>query len=267
MYRLLIVDGRQSVCDRIRNLLDWSGYGFTSILTALSYPEAVDIAVDLKPHIALVGLHLGDQLGYDLARQLRAAGMKTIFCILADTEDPQHMRSAMQAGVRDYLLRPVKVQPLQEFVERTIREDLHGPIPRHAAHSQDTDPVLGLAFSGLTRITSKIILYIMGNYRHSLSLTAIAESFNMSSKYMGRVFLKDTGMRFTEYLMAYRMMEARHLIVSTQEKISVIARMVGYSQLNNFYIHFKNYFGVSPSSLRHFDTEEVIEESNAQGVL
>ena len=267
MYRLLIVDSRQAVCDRIRSLLDWSTYGFTSVLTATSYPEAVDIAVDLKPHIALVSLQLGDQPGYDLARQLRAAGMKTIFCVMADTEDPRHMRSAMQCGVRDYLPCPVKAQALQEFVERTISEDLHGSLPHHTAHSQDTDPVLGLEFSRLSSTTRKIILYIMGNYRHSLSLTSIAEGFNMSGKYIGRVFLKDTGIRFTEYLMSYRMIEARHLIVSTQEKISVIARMVGYSQLNNFYIHFKNYFGVSPSSLRHFDVDGTPEETNAPGGL
>ena len=83
----------------------------------------------------------------------------------------------------------------------------------------------------------------------------------MSSKYIGRVFLRDTGLRFTEYLMAYRMLEARRLIVGTQEKISVIAGMVGYTQLNNFYIHFKNYFNASPSSLRHFDTEESSDQT------
>lgn len=72
----------------------------------------------------------------------------------------------------------------------------------------------------------------------------------MSSKYIGRVFLRDTGMKFSEYLMAYRMMEARKLVVSTTEKISNIASMVGYAQLNNFYTHFRSYFGVSPSVMR-----------------
>jgi AraC-like DNA-binding protein len=75
----------------------------------------------------------------------------------------------------------------------------------------------------------------------------------MSSKYIGRIFLKDTGMKYSEYLMAYRLLEAKRLIINTNEKISVIAGMVGYSQLNNFYTQFRNYFGVSPSSLRQFD--------------
>ena len=74
----------------------------------------------------------------------------------------------------------------------------------------------------------------------------------MSSKYIGRIFLRDTGLKFSEYLMVYRMLMARNLIVNTKEKISAIASSVGYSQLNNFYVHFKSYFNVSPSSLRRY---------------
>lgn len=260
MFRLLIADTKRTFCDKVRNMLDWQHYGFTTIATATSYSEALDVAVDLRPHIALVSLQLGDYYGYVLAQQLRSAGIQTIFCILADKDEPAHMRKAMQAGARDYIVKPLK-QGLTEFIERTITEDLHGTLPLHATIPQDTDPVLHLEYSQLSRVTCKILLYIAGNFRSSLSLTAIAEKFNMSSKYIGRVFLKDTGLRFTEYLMAYRMLEARRLIIGTQEKISVIAGMVGYTQLNNFYIHFKNYFGTSPSSLRHFDADESSENT------
>ena len=33
------------------------------------------------------------------------------------------------------------------------------------------------------------------------------------------------------------------------------------NQLNNFYIHFRNYFGVSPSSLRNFETMTELENA------
>lgn len=73
-------------------------------------------------------------------------------------------------------------------------------------------------------------------------------------------------MKYSEYLMAYRLLEAKRLIINTREKISVIAGMVGYSQLNNFYTQFRNYFGVSPSSLRHYDEIHEAEEEFA-GIL
>ena len=50
-----------------------------------------------------------------------------------------------------------------------------------------------------------------------------------------------------------QLIQARRLIENTREQISVVANMVGYSQLNNFYVHFKDYYHVSPSALRRFD--------------
>ena len=102
----------------------------------------------------------------------------------------------------------------------------------------------------------KIIMIVKSGYRQPQTLTGIAESMHMSGKYIGRIFLKDTGIKFSEYLMAYRMLEAKHRIISTNEKISVIAGLVGYSQLNNFYTHFHRYYGISPSSLRNAPQNE-----------
>ena len=123
--------------------------------------------------------------------------------------------------------------------------------------------MLHVPYTTLSRITNKIILVVKSSYRTPQTLTGIADSFHMSSKYLGRIFLKDTGIKFSEYLMAYRMLEARKLILSTQEKISVIANMVGYVQQNNFYTHFRNYFGVSPSALRNFEAPQDTDEINA----
>ena len=49
--------------------------------------------------------------------------------------------------------------------------------------------------------------------------------------------------------------------MSTREKISVIAGLVGYSQLNNFYIHFRSYFGVSPGTMRSYDPLAELEDA------
>lgn len=252
MYRLLIVDDEKDICENIKYLLDWSLYNITSILTATSYAEAVSKAVDFQPHIALLDINLGDHWGYELAEHLRSMGMQTIFCMISGYDDFNYVHKSMQATARDYLLKPIHVAELRAFIERTIVRDLHGVIPEHAASQPELDPVLQVEYSKFSKITNKIILIVKSNYRSSQSLTNIAEIFNMSSKYIGRIFLKDTGIKFSEYLTAYRMIQARRLIENTQEKISVIANMVGYSQLNNFYVHFKNYYNISPSTLRNF---------------
>ena len=253
MYRLLIADRDENNCETIRYLLDWPQYDVSSILTAASYGDAVNLTVDFQPHIALIDIDFGDHRGYELAEYLRSAGSGTVFCMMSVKEDFHALRESMRAGARDYLLKPINVKELRDFLERAIVQDLHGVLPEYTASTHGEDPVLRVEYSQLSRITNKIILMVKSNYRRNMSLTNIANMLNMSSKYIGRIFLQDTGIKFSEYLTAYRMIQARRLIESTREKISVVASMVGYSQLNNFYVHFKNYYHISPTALREID--------------
>mgnify|MGYP002071502353 FL=1 len=248
----MIVDPDRGICENIPYLLDWSQYGVSGILTANSYEEAISRAVDFQPHIALVELELGDRQGYELVRHLRETGLETVFCTMGDKEDFQWVQQSMRAGARDYLLKPLDTSELRSFLERAVVRELGGALPERPAVQTGVDPVLHTEYGKLSRITNKIILIVKSNYRRGLSLTGIAEMLNMSSKYIGRVFLQDTGMKFSAYLTAYRMIQARRLIENSQEKISVVASMVGYSQLNNFYVHFKNYFRISPGALRDY---------------
>ena len=253
MYRLLIIDDPQG-CETAKALLSWADYGFTVVMTAHSYVEGVNLALDLHPHLTLLGTSIGAYRGYELADHLRSIGLKSVFALMSEDRDPERIIEAMRSGARDFLRKPLEEAELRNFVERVVVNDLGGSLPRMDQVRQDIDPVLKVPYADLSKITNKIIMVVKSSYRHPQTLTAIAESMHMSGKYIGRIFLRDTGIKFSEYLMAYRMLEARKLIVGTQEKISVIAGMVGYVQLNNFYIHFRNYFGVSPSALRNFET-------------
>lgn len=253
MYRLLIVDDSES-CKIAKSLIDWSGYGFSVVMTAHSYMEGINLALDLHPHLTLLGAALGAYQGYELADHLRSIGLRSVFAIMSPSRDPEQILLAMRAGAKDYLTKPLDVGEMRCFVERVVINELGGELPQSDTVRMDLDPVLNVPYSKFSRITNKIIMIVKSGYRQPQTLTGIAENMQMSGKYIGRIFLKDTGIKFSEYLMAYRMLEARRLIVNTQEKISVIAGMVGYVQLNNFYIHFRNYFGVSPSALRNFAT-------------
>ncbi|MDE7053203.1 MAG: helix-turn-helix domain-containing protein [Oscillospiraceae bacterium] len=251
---MMIADPSPKVGETIQYLLDWPQYNVSGILTADSYELAVSRAIDFQPHIALVDLELGGGRGDELVGHLRGMGLETVFCVMGVREDFQWVRRAMRAGARDYLLKPINAKELRAFLERTVLQDLRGELPERTGAQVGVDPVLQVEYGKLSRITNKMILIVKSNYRKGLSLTGIAEMLNMSSKYIGRMFLQDTGIKFSAYLTAYRMIQARRLIENSQEKISVVASMVGYSQLNNFYVHFKNYYHISPGSLRDYES-------------
>ena len=66
--RCLIVDDQPSFCDAARELLE--DQGLTVVGCATSSAEALRIAQELRPDVALVDLDLGPDSGFDLARRL-----------------------------------------------------------------------------------------------------------------------------------------------------------------------------------------------------
>ncbi len=249
MSSVLIVATDAQICAQVRRAVNWSYYGYSAVIEAHSYFEAIHAALELKPDVAMIDVDLADHQGWELAQYLHL-GTHTAVCMIAERSDAESILASMRAGAQDYLTMPIVHDELCGFLERQMAWYPQEKEEMCIAAQKRIDPVLAVEYASLSKITNKIISAVQAGYSAPQSLTAIGEALNMSSKYIGRIFLKDTGMKFTQYLTAYRMHQARKLIVETKEKISVIASMVGYPQQNNFYIHFKDYFGISPSALR-----------------
>lgn len=249
MLRVLIA-AKEETARQILGLTNWEGLGFGNVSVASGTGEAVSAILELRPQVVLVELEMHREKTLRLVDGLARLGLRPVFCALSSHRDSAELRRVMRCGYRDLLKTPVERAALEEFLNWVVSSVLHGEMPEVPEGDVLLDPVLKLPYSQFSTVTNKIMLSVHADYSHNLSLLTISRIYGMSSKYMGRVFLKETGLRFTEYLMAYRMTEAKRLILATGEKISVVAEMVGYSQMNNFYTHFRRYFGMSPGELR-----------------
>lgn len=266
MYRLLIADNNETLVSEILEIGDWKRMGFQLSSAAYSYAEALRAGLDQKPDLALIEGDLDGGRGLELIRQLRTAAPDTICCAMLRPAEMSQLREYMRAGARDYLCKPVDRRDLVSLQRWTLSDVLR-PVTESSVPDQAVDPVLEKSYGEMSQSTVKLITIAQSRFRTSLCLTDLAADLGMSSKYIGRIFQKDTGIRFSNYLMAYRMRQARRLILTTREKISVIATMVGYTQPNNFYIHFRGYYGMSPSALREYannaeGTQEVPNEKS-----
>ncbi len=253
MYRLLIVDDEPYIIDGVKRLIDWSSYGFSRVESALNYHEAVEKAVELKPDIALFDVCIDDARGYDIIEKLNALDLPTIYVMMSGYDEFEFVRKSFLRGVKDYLLKPIDRGKLQRIIERIIVEDLKGSLESKRIKEKNVDLILNMEYSTLSNLTNKVLLIVKGEYNKNINLKVVADKFKMNSTYLGQIFIKETGMKFSEYLMRYRLTVAKERIEGTSEKIASIAFGVGYLNLNYFYIQFKDYFGFSPTSLRRFD--------------
>ena len=83
-----------------------------------------------------------------------------------------------------------------------------------------------------------------------VSLEATAEQFRKNPAYISKVFKKETGFNFSDYITQKRMAHSKLLLRDMSLKIYEIAEMTGYADASNFIKVFKKHCGMSPNEYR-----------------
>lgn len=92
--------------------------------------------------------------------------------------------------------------------------------------------------------------YIARNYRTSLNLTVVASQVHLHTSYLSELFKKETGTNLCNYIIDYRICEAKKALCSGNEKVSCIADNVGFNDYHYFSQVFSKRVGISPKRYR-----------------
>ncbi len=137
----------------------------------------------------------------------------------------------------DILQRIHAPEQIQDWFEKEILQPLMGWIEDRQKKQA-------------VNISKEIIDEIQQNYDQDLSIELFAARLNYHPSYISRVFKKDTGINFTEYLSEYRIEVSKKWLKDTDMKISDIAEKLRYSTASNFNRNFKKIVKVTPSQYR-----------------
>jgi two-component system, response regulator YesN len=100
------------------------------------------------------------------------------------------------------------------------------------------------------KVIDTIIEHIETNYEKDLTLKQLANMVYMNPSYLGKLFKKETGYNYNDFLNKTRVEKAKDLILNSSYLLYEICEMVGYKEYNYFYKTFKKHIGVSPSDLK-----------------
>ncbi|MFI3213336.1 MAG: response regulator [Eubacteriales bacterium] len=98
--------------------------------------------------------------------------------------------------------------------------------------------------------TKKAIIFIKEHYKENISLIDIVEKLNINSEYFCRIFKKETGKTFLNYLTDYKINKAQELLIKSEYSIQEISDKLGYSSVAYFSRVFKNKTGENPYKYR-----------------
>lgn len=96
----------------------------------------------------------------------------------------------------------------------------------------------------------QILKEIQQSYTEELTLSSLAEKYNISESRLSTSLRENLGMSFSKYLTSQRVQRAKELLVDDRLSVEQIAQMVGYRDYFYFIRVFKKVTGVTPSVYR-----------------
>lgn len=92
--------------------------------------------------------------------------------------------------------------------------------------------------------------YIDAHFTENITLASVSNRVNFNYSYFSRMFKKQMGVTFIQYITQKRMELAVKLLADPDIKVYEIAHRIGYEESKHFTKTFKNYFGLSPDQFR-----------------
>ena len=174
--RLLLVDDHQVVLEGLRSMLASQSGRVEVVGAATNGPDALELAAELRPDVALLDVRLKGASGLDLCKEIVAAvpTVKVVFLTVYD--DEQYLFQALRVGGSGFLLKTTTGPELADHLDRVMEGDvaidasLAGRVAMTAARLQSGEFWPG-ARLGLTQRESEVLELMV----HGLSNRAIGQ--------------------------------------------------------------------------------------------
>ncbi|MEK3913321.1 helix-turn-helix domain-containing protein [Paenibacillus sp. FSL H7-0331] len=106
-------------------------------------------------------------------------------------------------------------------------------------------------------ISRSVMDLVQEHYDSDLTLEQCALRLNYSTHYIRRMFRKETGMNYSDYLAGYRHDMAKSWLSGTDMKITEVAERLQYTNAQNFIRQFRKLEGMTPGQYREQKMSEL----------
>ncbi|MFP4383555.1 MAG: response regulator [Spirochaetia bacterium] len=101
------------------------------------------------------------------------------------------------------------------------------------------------------RLAGEISLYIRENFRDDITLSSLAEHFNINHTYLSEIFKKENGIGFSDFLNQVRIRKAQEIFLSGRHTSEEVCYLVGFHNPSHFSRVFKRITGMTAMDYRN----------------
>ena len=122
MLKVLIADDEMKVCQLIYYLVKWNEMGMEVIDIVNDGKKAFDTICEKMPDIVITDIRMPNYDGIELIRKTKEILPETYFIIISGYNQFEYAKSAIQYGVENYLLKPIKRKELVNTLTKIIEK-------------------------------------------------------------------------------------------------------------------------------------------------
>ncbi|CAG7638049.1 helix-turn-helix domain-containing protein [Paenibacillus allorhizosphaerae] len=158
--------------------------------------------------------------------------------------------SAMLALLEDLLHEMKHEPPGYLVVARNKLTEILILLSRFSQRRAGTEPISPTRSIGNEIVVRKIGTYLERYFALKITVSDLAQQFNLSQRHIIRIFKQETGVSITEMLHQIRIERAKHLLLESNRSVEAIAIAVGFADSSFFSRLFARKEGCTPGMFR-----------------
>jgi two-component system response regulator YesN len=117
---LLLVDDEPAVREALEVFMDWASFGITKVLVAENGVEALEIIDNQEPDIMFCDMEMPKMNGIQLLEAMKERSLKTKVIAVSGYNEFTYVKSTIQAGGLDYILKPIDPEEVMEALDKAV---------------------------------------------------------------------------------------------------------------------------------------------------
>ena len=252
MYKVIIVDDENIIVEGLQRVVDWTRYGCRVAATGHDAASGAAAIREHRPDILFTDIKMPNEDGLTMLAGLKSEFPDMMVTVLTGYRDFEYAKRAIDLGVARFLLKPSRMDELEEAVafmtgQLDRRRALRPQTPETAEETVE-ESAAATATSFLAR---KAQGYIREHCAEKLSLQDVADHCYVSQWHLSKLLHKHLDMTFYDLLNGVRVEKAKELLEDPALRISEIAAIVGYADTAHFSRVFKKSEGISANEYRN----------------
>ena len=236
--KIMIVDDEPKIRRGMKTLLEEQD-GFEVIGIYDNAMSSLSDMAEKQPNVLITDIKMPEYSGLDLIEKIREKDKNLYIIILSGYGSFKYAQRAIRSGVYRYLTKPTNPRELISVL-REIELKIEG-VNRTVSKSEENESVeVG------NLLIRKALDYIELHYAEKIGLKTLSDALYISPNYFSDLFRRHMKVKFSDFLIEYRLKKACILLKKPEYKVSEIAEMVGFRDSTYFSTVFKKTYKLTP---------------------